>query len=590
MESGGASQDAGCEPGEGTAFQMESLWRVCERTSGQDADDPLIGRTLDGVTLVRVIADGGMGRVYEGEQHSPRRAVAVKVIRPGLLSRDTVARFVREVAVLATLRHPWISQIFSAGTFDFGGARLPYFVMEFVSDARSITDHVRHAGLPVAEIIALFRDVCDAVAHGHESGVVHRDLKPSNILVDGVGRPKVIDFGVARSTHGNASITTLTDVGQVLGTLQYMGPEQLRGPNSRVDARADVYALGVILYELLAGVPPLDLTGKSLPDALRAVDEHRPIPLRSINPTIPREIDRVVQRCLAKDQDSRFADARELCQVLDQTAFEKTRVRTAFREPLFKASRLGMLAVTGCLGAIAILTGVYMKPPYLWPPRPDVPGTWGAVVGSSSGESVWQAMDGEPKSAGQPTFALMLTPATITQTADKFHFAIRDLHQPGADRFLVDASGMKRWTDEFMFPRISYWAPAANGVEGVLVYRFDFRGRAHRIRLRARSDCWDFTKQAGGIGRGASAMEVSRDGKTWQTIEDNVEPRRWGQVISVDEELLANVSGGNALWLRVRCVTEGAPVEHGYNVAQFCRTRPGEEEPVLEVLAFLADN
>ena len=160
--------------------------------------DPLLGKDLGGVTIVRLIAEGGMGRVYEGLQARPRRPVAVKVMRPGFVSREACRRFDNESEVLGRLRHQYIAQIFSAGICNVVGAEVPYFVMEYIPDALPLTKFAVTHKLTTEQRLELFRKVCEAVAHGHENKVIHRDLKPGNILVEPSGVPKVIDFGVAR--------------------------------------------------------------------------------------------------------------------------------------------------------------------------------------------------------------------------------------------------------------------------------------------------------------------------------------------------------------------------------------------------------
>jgi len=275
-------------------FSVESLWRACERLVPPGGPDPLIGRTLGNTRLVRMLAEGGMGRVYEAEQENPQRAVAVKVMRPGLLSPESIRRFVRETRLLGGLRHPWICQVFAAGTFDFAGAELPYFVMELIPDAKPLTDYVRDEKLPVPRILDLFRQVCDAVGHAHLQGIVHRDLKPSNVLVDGHGHPKLIDFGVARGDDGGGLVSAVTDAGRILGTLQYASPEQAAGQPQEVDPRADVYSLGVMLYELLAGRLPYDVRRASLLESVRIIHGERPPPLRKFNGAVPRRVAGIV--------------------------------------------------------------------------------------------------------------------------------------------------------------------------------------------------------------------------------------------------------------------------------------------------------
>jgi len=241
------------------------------------------GTDLGGVTVVRLLAEGGMGRVYEGRQHAPARTVAVKVMRDGLGSAALVRRFEFEAEVLARLSHPHIAQIHTFGTFDGNDGAVPFFVMEFVPDAQPITTYAASRGLSVPDRVALFRRVCGAVAHGHQVGFVHRDLKPGNILVDHEGDPKVIDFGVARSTETDrAAATAATGAGDLVGTLRYMSPEQLGIDGGGVDARSDVYSLGLVLHEILAGELPYDLRGRSPVEAACLLAARNGVPLREM--------------------------------------------------------------------------------------------------------------------------------------------------------------------------------------------------------------------------------------------------------------------------------------------------------------------
>ena len=275
--------------------------------------DPLPGRDIGGVTIVRMIAEGGMGRVYEGLQHQPRRRVAVKVLRSGIISREAYRRFAHESEILGRLRHPSIAQIFSAGICDVVGAHVPFFVMEYIPDALPITRYATQRSLSCDDRLVLFGKLCDAVAYGHEQGVIHRDLKPSNILVEPSGVPKIIDFGVARSVGvGPSSMTTLTEVGQLIGTLQYMSPEQFAANTNDVDMRSDVYALGVILYELLTGRPPYSIRPEQIFEAARVVREQRPISPTKLNRQVKPDVARITGICLHKDRQSRYANASEL--------------------------------------------------------------------------------------------------------------------------------------------------------------------------------------------------------------------------------------------------------------------------------------
>ena len=275
--------------------------------------DPLVGADLDGVMIVRLVAEGGMGRVYEGWQEQPGRPVAVKVMRAGIASGSLLKRFEHEARILGRLRHPGIAQIHTVGIHDSAGRQEPYFVMEFIPHAASIVAYAESHQLSAHQRLDLFRQVCLAVAHGHQRGVIHRDLKPSNMLVDAGGQPKVIDFGIARSTDADMALTSLhTDVGQLIGTLQYMSPEQFDADPDELDVRSDVYALGVVLYELLTGQPPYELRQKPVYEAARVVREATPTPLSAVNRMLRRDVSIIAGKCLEKDRGRRYATASEL--------------------------------------------------------------------------------------------------------------------------------------------------------------------------------------------------------------------------------------------------------------------------------------
>ena len=276
--------------------------------------DPLLGLDLGGVRIEQLIGEGGMGRVYRAQQTNPDRTVAVKVVRFGISNEKTLRRFGREAEFLNKLEHPGIARIFVIGTYESDFGDVPFFVMEYVPDAKPITMFSRDQKLPLQDLMALFAQVCDAVAHGHERGVVHRDLKPGNILIDAEGQPKVIDFGVAKSTDSDLTLTRQSDSGSIVGTVQYMAPEQfVEGHEARsIDSRADVYALGVVLYELVSGELPYILEGKAAHETSLVVCEEIPKPLRSRDKSCPSAVSLIADRCLQKAPRARYRDAGEI--------------------------------------------------------------------------------------------------------------------------------------------------------------------------------------------------------------------------------------------------------------------------------------
>lgn len=260
-------------------------------------------------TIVSVLGEGGMGVVYRARQESPARDVALKVIRPGLASRSALARFAHEGEILGRLHHPGIAQILEAGSAGVGATAQPYYAMELI-DGRPVTEHVRENEPSVRERLDLLIKICDAVEHAHERGVVHRDLKPANILVTPDGQPKILDFGIARLTDADLVATTMhTGRGQLLGTLPYMSPEQVEGDPDRIDERSDVYALGVIAYEMLCGELPLDLRNKPISEAAGIICSEEPSKLGTLNRSMRGDIETIVATAIDKEPGRRYQSA-----------------------------------------------------------------------------------------------------------------------------------------------------------------------------------------------------------------------------------------------------------------------------------------
>ena len=278
----------------------------------RDAASALIGQRIGHYRIIREVGKGGMGVVFEAEQDSPRRNVALKVINVGVVSQNLLRRFEYEAQVLGKLQHPGIAQIFEAGTFDAGAGTQPFFAMEFIK-GEPLTEYADHHKLSTRDRLELMIRICDAVQHAHQKGIIHRDLKPGNILVDSSGQPKILDFGVARATDSDVQTTTLrTDIGQLIGTIPYMSPEQAAGDPDELDLRSDVYALGVVAYELLAGRLPYDLRRKMIHEAVRVIREDDPTPLSSVNRIFRGDIETIIGKALEKERNRRYPSASAL--------------------------------------------------------------------------------------------------------------------------------------------------------------------------------------------------------------------------------------------------------------------------------------
>ena len=264
---------------------------------------------IGGFSIIKRLASGASGDVYEATQSHPHRRVALKILRHSLLSPNTSARFEREAELLAQLHHPGIAQVFAAGIDSPTGAA--YIAMELVDDARTLTAHAEEQQLDHARCAECIIRVCEAAHHAHERSIVHRDLKPANVLVDGSGKPKIVDFGVARVIKGEDETQTVqTRQGDVIGTLAYMSPEQCDTQcDSDIDARADVYAIGVLLFELLTARRPIDVDALPIDQALRAIRLDPAPSAKSIEPTIPAPLDAIISKALRKNPADRYPSA-----------------------------------------------------------------------------------------------------------------------------------------------------------------------------------------------------------------------------------------------------------------------------------------
>jgi eukaryotic-like serine/threonine-protein kinase len=366
-----------------------------EESQGQARTFPLVteklGDRIGHYRLREKIGEGGCGIVYLAEQEEPvRRIVALKVIKLGMDTREVVARFEAERQALAMMDHPNIARVFDGGATDTGR---PYFVLELVRGIR-ITDFCDQHQVSTVERVKLFIQVCHAIQHAHQKGIIHRDIKPSNILVclhDDVPVPKVIDFGIAKAMSGPLTDKTLyTRFEQFMGTPAYMSPEQAGWSDLDIDTQSDIYALGVLLYELLAGRPPFDprqLADAGLEEMVRRIRDEEPVrpstrlsrlqaedltttaqrrgiePLKLIS-LLRGDLDWIVMKCLEKNRRHRYETVSSLVQDIERhLAHEPVTAcppSTAYRMRKF-ARRNRMMVTAGAAVALALVLGLVVS-------------------------------------------------------------------------------------------------------------------------------------------------------------------------------------------------------------------------------------
>ena len=401
--------------------------------------------------LIREVARGGMGVIYEARQADLRRTVALKMILAGRLATEAEAqRFAQEARAAANLDHPGIVPVYEFGRHD----DRPYYAMAFVAGP-SLAQCLTEGPLPPREAAALLAEVAEAVAYAHGRGVIHRDLKPSNILIGPDGRPRVADFGLAKVLDLPAD-AGLTATGEVLGTPGYMPPEQARGEIARIGPPSDVYSLGAVLYEALSGRPPFKAASPW--ETIRQVLEATPAPVRLLNPQVPRDLEMICAKCLEKDPTARYGAADELA--ADLRRFLAGEPILARRPgPLSKVARRlrkHRRVVRVATAAVLLTAGAIFGLTY----------GWRAYQSWRLGRAIFEARDDEPRlieiqdAEGRALIARVTVPMVEPVAMPAGDYLAR-IAAPGlpdeAVRFLVERGRSQRYT--IPAPRRRLWPP-----------------------------------------------------------------------------------------------------------------------------------
>ncbi|MFN0058335.1 MAG: protein kinase domain-containing protein [Planctomycetota bacterium] len=306
--------------------------------------------------ILRELGAGGMGVVYEAEQLTPHRKVALKILR-GFTRPTQARRFQREMELLGRLQHPAIARIYSVGVHvaDAGAMKieLPYFAMESIEGAVTLRAYARERAPNRATLLRLFATICDAVHHGHQKGVLHRDLKPENILIDLEDKPHIIDFGIAVAIESDADPSAdVTATGEIVGTIAYMSPEQMAGEHGVVDVRADIWSLGVVLYELVTGQMPYAVSGCSLTEAARILRERAPVRPSQFDSSVRGDLEAILLMTIETEPDRRYASAAALADDLRRLLAHlpiAARAPSAWRQFALVAKRHRALATAAVL-------------------------------------------------------------------------------------------------------------------------------------------------------------------------------------------------------------------------------------------------
>jgi serine/threonine protein kinase len=575
-----------------------------QRTLPREALVEAVGTSLGPYKLVQQLGEGGMGAVFVADQTTPvKRRVALKVIKPGMDSVQILHRFEAERQALALMDHFNIAKVLDAGTTAAGR---PYFVMELVKGV-PITTYCDELHLTLRERLELFVPVCQAVQHAHQKGIIHRDIKPSNVLVsmqDGKPVPKVIDFGLAKALHQRLTDKSMyTEIGQIIGTLEYMSPEQAELSALDIDTRADIYALGVLLYELLTGTTPLDrkrlrqaayteivrLIREVEPpkpstrlsqskDALTSLSQQRRTDPARLMKEVRGELDWIVMKCLEKDRTRRYETANSLAhdveRYLKDEPVEACPPSRRYRLSKFvRKHRAGLVIAVGFVALLVV--GVAVS-------------SWLAI----------RATVAEAKTRAALTEARRQTAVQMLERG----LSLCEQHQEARGllwlaRSLQEASAEDDSLNETIRSNLSNWANCLHQLQGVLPHQGEVTSvtfsRDGRMALSASDDTtaqlWSVTTgQAVGPALQHSAPVLvaifSPDGQTVLTGSADKTARLWstatGQPLGPPlqhqgavNDVAFNPSGKLALtgsddetaqlWSAATAQPQGPPLKHG---------------------------
>ena len=607
------------------------------RPAAKDHDhDPLLDRQLGDVVIERLIDQGGMGRIYLARQRAPARYVAVKAMRPGRRSPAAGQRFQREADLLGRLRHPGIAQVFTAGSERIGGEDVPYFVMEYVPEARSLVQGCRERGLDSRQRLEILLAVCQAVAHGHAAGIVHRDLKPGNILLDNEGQPKVIDFGVARLMEDDSQ--AFTETGEFVGTKQYTSPEQCG--DEPIGPATDVYALGLIMHELLGGQLPYEVAGKSLSKIVEIVRKAPARRLRLADSALAPGVAAIAAKCLRKQAAERYPSAAELATDLERLlAGQRPQARLPGPLPrlLGWGNRHRPAAVAGIAAAAAILlaaaVGIRNRPPAPAGSSPSSAvgsgptGKFPTISSLRTTPLQWLTVtfDAPVRSLSTEDFRLtrngVAVPLTGVEVAgERTVWEIRGLEKVTAaeGRYVLELRGTREGPVDFTGRRLAARAravwrmppyheiafnllddswrqyvvsmtdvecateqnagattfirPTVAGREGTIVLRFESPFPLSAATLTATTAVWT-TGDPFPYDPGARALlDVSPDGVTWTTLDRR--EANHGGFGAEPHDIREFVAGSREVWVRARLTATREWPDDGLIHAQFLRSDP----------------